>query len=74
MGDVSAVISVRLRGDEIDALERAAAAAGVPLSTFIRQAALSVASPLDMRAVSAQAETFEIEARRLLALLRGKAS
>lgn len=72
--DVSVVVSIRLHGGELDALERAAQAAGLPLSTFIRQAALDVARPLDVRAVSARAETIENEARQLRAMLRGKAS
>jgi len=69
--DVSTVVSVRLRGDELAAVERAARAADMPLSTFIRQSALQAASPLDVRAVSARAEAIQIEARKLVALLHG---
>ncbi len=69
--DVSTVVSVRLRGDELAAVERAASAADMPLSTFIRQAALGAASPLDVRAVSARVEAIQLEARKLVALLRG---
>lgn len=69
--DISTVVSVRLRGDELAAVERAARAADMPLSTFIRQAALQAASPLDVRAVSARAEAIQIEARKLVALLHG---
>ncbi|MBA2324608.1 MAG: hypothetical protein H0V92_11560 [Pseudonocardiales bacterium] len=70
--DVSIVISVRLRGDELAAVERAASVAGVPLSTFIRQAALGAANPLDVRAASARAEAIQNEARKLIALLHGE--
>jgi len=70
--DVSTVVSVRLRGDELAAVERAARAAGTPLSTFIRQAALGAASPLDVRAASARVEAIQAEARKLDALLHGE--
>lgn len=70
--DVSTVVSVRLRGDELAAVERAASAADLPLSTFIRQAALGAASPLDVRAASARAEAIQTEARKLVALLHGE--
>lgn len=70
--DVSTVVSVRLRGDELAAVERAARAVGMPLSTFIRQAALGAASPLDVRAASARAEAIQLEAQKLIALLHGE--
>lgn len=69
--DVSTVVSVRLRGDELAAVEQAARAAEVPLSTFIRRAALGAASPVDVRAVSARVEAIQAEARKLDALLHG---
>jgi hypothetical protein len=70
--DVSTVVSVRLRADELASLERAASAAGIPLSTFIRQASLGAAHPLDVRAASARAEAIQNEARKLIALLHGE--
>ncbi len=70
--DISTVVSVRLRGDELAAVERAAKAADMPLSTFIRQAALGAASPLDVRAASARVEAIQAEARKLVALLHGE--
>ncbi|MGH3446243.1 MAG: plasmid mobilization protein [Nocardioidaceae bacterium] len=73
-GEVSTVVSVRLRGDELSVVEQAATAAGLPLSTFIRQAALGAAGSLDVRAVSAQVEAIQNEARKLAALLRGDAA
>ncbi len=69
--DVSTVVSVRLRGEELAVVERAAKAAGMPLSTFIRQSALGAASPLDVRAASARVEAIQAEAGKLVALLRG---
>lgn len=63
-----------LRGDELAAVEQAAGAANLPLSTFIRQAALGAANALDVRAVSARAETIQSEARKLIALLHGDAA
>lgn len=71
-GEVSTVVSVRLRGDELAAVEQAARAVDMPLSTFIRQAALGAACPLDVRAASARAEAIEAEAHKLIALLRGE--
>lgn len=70
--EVSTVVSVRLRGDELAVVEQAARAADMPLSTFIRRAALGAASPLDVRAASARAEAIEAEAHKLIALLRGE--
>lgn len=69
--EVSTVVSVRLRGDELARVEHAAATAGLPLSTFIRQAALGAASPFDVRAASARVEAIQVEARKLVALLHG---
>lgn len=69
--DVSTVVSVRLRGDELAAVERAAKAADLPLSTFIRQSALGAATPLDVRAASARVEAIQAEAKKLVALLHG---
>lgn len=44
--DISTVVSVRLRGDELSAIEQAADAASLPLSTFIRQAAPLPTGPM----------------------------
>lgn len=73
-GEVSTVVSVRLRGDELAAVERAAKTAGTPVSTFIRQAALGAATPLDLRAAGARAEAIRHEAHQLVALLHGDAA
>ena len=73
-GEVSTVVSVRLRGDELSVVERAASAANLPLSTFIRQAALGASGSLDVRAVTARVEAIQNEARKLVALLHGEAT
>ena len=73
-GEVSTVVSVRLRGDELSIVEQAASAANLPLSTFIRQAALGAAGSLDIRAVTARVEAIQNEARKLAALLHGDAA
>ena len=73
-GEVSTVVSVRLRGEELSIVELAASAAHLPLSTFIRQAALGAAGSLDIRAVTARVEAIQNEARKLAALLHGDAA
>ncbi|WP_067502760.1 hypothetical protein [Actinoplanes sp. TFC3] len=46
--DVRSVVSVRFNPGELGAVETAARAAGIPLSTYIRNAALNAASPIDI--------------------------
>lgn len=48
--NLATVVSVRLRRGELTAIARAAEAAGLKLSTFIRQAALSASSVVDLEA------------------------
>lgn len=69
---VSVPVSVRFRGEELETVEQAATAAGMKLSTFIRQAALGAATPVDVRAASGAAEEIQAQVRRLLALLHGE--
>jgi hypothetical protein len=52
VGEVRSVVSVRFSGTEIDSLTAAAAAAGQPLSTYIRNAALAAARVVDLEAAS----------------------
>lgn len=66
----SAVISVRLRPNELALIERAATQANVPLSVYIRRAALDAANPIDIRAISDKADALAGEATALAALLR----
>lgn len=66
------LVSVRLPGDELAAVEQAARAVDMLLSTFIRQTAFRAASPLDVRAASARAEAIEVIAYKFSALLRAK--
>ena len=46
--DVRSVVSVRFSRGELGPIERAAAAAGVPVSTYIRNAAISAVSAVDI--------------------------
>lgn len=70
----STVISVRLRPDELALVEHAARTAGLPLSRFIRSAALSAAHPVDLRTISARAEAIASEAGELVTMLRAGAA
>jgi uncharacterized protein (DUF1778 family) len=46
--DVRSVVSVRFNKGELEPIERAAAAAGVPVSTYIRNAAINAVSTVDL--------------------------
>jgi hypothetical protein len=46
--DVRSVVSVRFSRGELAPIERAAAAAGVPVSTYIRNAAIRAVAPIDL--------------------------
>lgn len=48
--NLASVVSVRLRRDELTAVERAAEAAGMKLSTYIRQAALAASGTVNLDA------------------------
>ena len=48
--NLASVVSVRLRRSELTAIETAADAAGLKLSTFIRQAALAASGVVDLDA------------------------
>jgi hypothetical protein len=50
VSDVRSVVSVRFGRGEIDTIANAASAVGVPLSTYIRMAALSAAADIDVEA------------------------
>ena len=50
VSDVRSVVSVRFGRGEIDTIANAASAVGVPLSTYIRVAALSAAADIDVEA------------------------
>jgi predicted DNA binding CopG/RHH family protein len=49
--DVRSVVSVRLNQQELDHIAAAARSAGVPLSAYIRSAALTSAAAIDLDAV-----------------------
>jgi hypothetical protein len=70
--DVRSVVSVRFGRGELGQVEAAAAAAGVPLSTYIRNAALSAASPVDIDGARRQVEAIHRELERLIGTLATK--
>jgi len=55
--EVRSVVSVRFSRGELDDVAAAAAAAGQPLSTYIRNAALAAAAPIDVEAVRRELRT-----------------
>ena len=57
--DVTTVISVRLNGDDLHALQQAATARDLKLSTFIRQAALTVAANSCAQGLATDAQAFQ---------------
>jgi hypothetical protein len=67
--DVRSVVSVRFGRGELGQIESAAAAAGVPLSTYIRNAALNAASPVDVDGARRQVEAIHQELERLRSTL-----
>jgi len=68
--DVRSVVSVRFNRGELGPIERAAVAAGVPLSTFIRNAAINAVSPVDLSALRAQLDALQANLDALNAALR----
>jgi hypothetical protein len=67
--DVRSVVSVRFGRGELGQIEAAASAAGVPLSTYIRNAALNAASPVDIDGARRQVEAIHQELERLIGTL-----
>ncbi|MEV6848008.1 hypothetical protein [Actinoplanes sp. NPDC051411] len=57
--DVRSVVSVRFNPGELAAVEAAARSAGMPLSTYIRHAALATSSPVDVEQVRGAAEKLQ---------------
>ena len=55
--EVRSVVSVRFSRGELADIAAAAAAAGQPLSTYIRNAALAAAAPIDVEAVRRELRT-----------------
>jgi uncharacterized protein (DUF1778 family) len=49
-GEIRSVVSVRFNRGELDGIAAAAAAAGQPLSTYIRNVALTAAGSVDLEA------------------------
>jgi hypothetical protein len=67
--DVRSVVSVRFGRGELGQIEAAAVAAGVALSTYIRNAALNAASPVDIDGARRQVEAIHQEVERLIGTL-----
>jgi uncharacterized protein (DUF1778 family) len=57
--EVRSVVSVRFNPGELAAIERAARSAGVPLSSYIRNAALTTASPVDVEKLRGAVEKLQ---------------
>ena len=71
--NVRSVVSVRFRPGEVGIIDRAANAAGVPFSTFIRNAALNAATALDVEAARDALRGARDELDRVLRTLEGQA-
>jgi uncharacterized protein (DUF1778 family) len=69
--NVRSVVSVRFKPGEIGIVERGAAAAGVPFSTFIRNAALNAASAVDVDEARRAIHDAQSALDRLLRALSG---
>lgn len=65
--DLSVVVSVRVRGDDLRALEAAASSRDMKLSTFIREAALQVARAPKADRLPGDAERMQESFLRILA-------
>ncbi|MEV0136093.1 hypothetical protein AB0H83_47605 [Dactylosporangium sp. NPDC050688] len=55
--DIRSVVSVRFGRGELDSIAAAAAAAGQPLSTYIRNAALAASATIDVEAARRELRT-----------------
>jgi hypothetical protein len=71
--DVRSVVSVRFSRGELGPIQAAAEAAGVPVSTYIRNAAVNAVLPVDLENARRQAEALRTELDALLGTL-GKAN
>jgi len=67
--DVRSVVSVRFSKGELGPIEAAAAAAGVPVSTYIRNAAINAVSAVDLAEARRRAEAVQDELVQLLGTL-----
>ena len=70
--DVRSVVSVRFSRGELGPIERAAATAGVPISTYIRNAAVNAVSAVDLDDARRHAEALQEDLRRLIGTLESK--
>jgi hypothetical protein len=67
---VRSVVSVRFSKGELGPIEAAAAAAGVPVSTYIRNAAVNAVSTVDLAEARRRAGALQEELARLIGALR----
>jgi hypothetical protein len=68
--EARSVVSVRFSRGELGPIEAAAAAAGVPVSTYIRNAAVNAVSTVDLAEARRRAEAVQDELKQLLGALR----
>ncbi len=70
--DVRSVVSVRFSKGELGPIEAAAAAAGVPVSTYIRNAAIHAVSTVDLAEARRRADGLQEELDALMGALRAE--
>jgi hypothetical protein len=63
--DIRSVVSVRFSRGELEPIERAASAAGVPVSTYIRNAAIGASATVDVVSARRAVEALRIELESL---------
>jgi hypothetical protein len=69
--DVRSVVSVRFNRGELGPIERAAIAAGVPVSTYIRNAAINAVTTIDLDEAGRTIRSLRTELDRLEKALGG---
>ena len=68
--DVRSVVSVRFNRGELGPIQAAAAATGVAVSTYIRNAAINAVSTVDLAEARRRAEALQDELAHLIGALR----
>lgn len=68
--DVRSVVSVRFSKGELAPIEAAAAAADLPVSTYIRNAAINAVATVDLAEARRRADALQEELKRLIGALR----
>jgi hypothetical protein len=70
--DVRSVVSVRFNRGELGPIERAAAATGVPVSTYIRNAAINAVGAVDIDEARRSAHALQQDLAQLVTALGAK--